>query len=141
MTKYEDYLFKIKILAKALQVNVEWRTNPSDGSWLPSRRAIVIDPDLSETETLSTLLHELGHVIDDSVMREKNAAVVAKSYAVVYTKHYSTNDVSVVVAAEIRAWNYGAAIAKNLGIRTGKWYDKFAREELSYYKKLSKGAK
>lgn len=136
LKKYESYLFDIKTFAKALKIKLEWKSTSSDGEYLPSKRKIKIDPDMSEADTISTLLHELGHVLDEMSLDEKTANKIGKSYGVIYTDCYSTKDVDIVAAAEIRAWNYGRAIGKNLGIRIGKWYDLAARQAIRDYKKL-----
>ncbi len=140
LKNYDLYLNKIKALSQALGIKIEWRTDPSDGTWLPQHRKIRIDPDLTDTETIATLLHEFGHIIDDSSLDDKTLGKLGKSYSVIYTDVYTTKDVDVVAATEIRAWNYGCAIAKNLGINRGKWYDKMAKEAIKNYKQLERKA-
>jgi hypothetical protein len=141
LKKYDDYLFRLKTLAKALKITIHWRTEPSDGVYQASKRRIIIDPDLTDTETLATLLHELGHVIDDSSLDTRTSTIVGESYSVIYTDIYTAEDVDIVSKTEIRAWNYGAAIAKTLMIPMGKWYDGIAKEAIKAYKKLIKEAK
>lgn len=137
---YDEYVNKIEVLAKALRIKIEWTPYPSDGAWLATRRMIKIDPDLSHVDTLATLLHELGHAVDDSVVLKKDMAIVGAAYGTIYTEFYSSKDVTLVVLSEIRAWNYGAALAKILGINVGKWYTKIRVKAIRDYKKLHKGA-
>lgn len=140
LKNYDRYLLKIKSLAKVLSIKIVWQTTPSDGMWQPHKRRIIIDPDLTESETISTLLHEFGHIIDDYSLDEKTHKKLYKAYSSIYTDFFSEESVIMVALTEGRAWNYGAAIAKNLGIKLGKWYHRETIKGVRGYRNLMRKA-
>ena len=137
LKNYIEYLQKLELYMEVLNIKLEYKEYPEDGCFLPQARKIILDPDLTETNTLGTLLHELGHVLDDSVLAgnpisEKITAIYKK----IYKEEVTEAQLGVVIACEKRAWGYGRAIARQLKIPLGKWYNIIENEAIKDYKKV-----
>lgn len=133
LKKYDEYLDKIKTYAAAIEIKIERKEEPSDGVYLPTRRVIRVDPDLDESEEISVLLHELGHMLDDVIFMTDNDEI-NDAYSKVYVQKLTKKQLEIVLGCEQRAWDNGRGLAKKLRIRLGKWYDieeKSAMEDYS----------
>ncbi len=130
---YCKYIKCIRLYTKAIQLRLEFKETPYGGVFFPSRRLIRIDPGLSESKTVAALLHELGHVLDDTIVSSKKFRQMEKAYAGAYSKQ-SKKQAEVVYRTELRAWEYGRVVAKILGIKVGKWYNAYRRECLKGYR-------
>ncbi len=139
LKNYEKYRSKLLMYANAINITVEYTTNiDSDGVYIPLRKLIKMDSDLGESEEIAALLHELGHVDDDSLVAvlagAKKFKALNKAYTKIYKNKHSEKQNRMVLRCEKRAWKYGRALAKKLHIKLGKWYDSYMRECLKGYK-------
>ena len=135
LKNYLLYLEKIETYAQVLDIKIEHKTEPSDGVYIPTRRTIRIDPDLDESSDIATLLHELGHAIDDHFSHGGIDPKTEAAYRVVYNGNPSEAQLKLVVEAEKLAWLNGRKIAKALRIPLGKWYDDEEKDAIRLYKK------
>ena len=135
---FKNYIKYRKVLtsyAKAIKIRIVYAPDAGDGSYIPARRKIRIDPDLTESSQIATILHELGHVLDDAVVPPGNVRnKIQAAYGRIYTKNFTKQQRQVVLRCEKRAWNYGRAIASILNIKLGQWYDKEEKEALDAYR-------
>lgn len=131
LKNYTKYIHVIKLYAKILRIKIVYKDYPCDGSYVPSRRQLVIDNDLDEPDEIATLLHELGHHLDFEM---DYPASLARAYTSYYKNKHSKKQYSLVKQRERAAWDYGKVIAKKLGIRLGKWYAIIRRDSLRTYK-------
>ena len=132
---YDDY--KARLINFALAHEIEVRFVPGgEDAWLPAKRIIRIDEEQSDVDKIASLLHELGHAIDELTnINEKKIAELEDAYKVVYTaKRISSKRKRTVLSHERKAWKIGRAIAKVLKIRLGKWYTDIEHRCLEAYK-------
>lgn len=135
LKNYEEYRNKILFYAKAMGIKMEFKDVDCGGQYMPSRRRIQIDKDLTQVEEIGVMLHELGHALDDHLIAIPGFTSIDRAYRAVYNKKYSPNQLRIVVECEKRAWKYGKVIAKMLNIRLGKWYDKCTRAAVADYRR------
>lgn len=132
---YKKYMKRLILFASAIGVKVEYGESSSDGIWFPAVRKIKLDDDLTQAEEVATLLHELGHSMDDILSAQwKTEQVLGKAYTAMYSKKPTKKQVKLVVECEKRAWDYGRDIARRLNIRLGKWYDTSEHDGLKSYR-------
>lgn len=137
LRKHEEYLEKIFQYCSAVEISVVYRLEPSDGVYMPSRRQIVLDKDLEPHEEVATLLHELGHAMDDSLTSgTPQYKKLERAYRVIYDKRPTKRQKELVHETEVRAWEYGKGIAKKLRIPLGKWYGAVRDEALLSYSEI-----
>ncbi len=134
LKKYDTYLKSIRAYCKASKLKLELRACAYDGLFIPSRSIVRVDPDLSETVKIAALLHELGHFMDYRISPNATWAEIEKAYVRCEEKHRDAKYKRIVVRTEMRAWDYGRVVAKILGIRLGKWYDRTMAECIKDYK-------
>lgn len=131
---YELYLKSIKAYCKAIHMKLEFSELDDDGAFIPSKRMVRVSPNLPESTTIAVLLHELGHALDFVLMRppqyRQTEAAYRNLYKIKYTRHQKT-----VLLTERRAWEYGKAVAKTIGIPLGQWYADTAKESIDTYRK------
>jgi hypothetical protein len=60
---YTRYVNSLHKFAYMLGIKIVYEGD-EDGVYVPSRNLIRISPDLSQTEEVASLIHELGHVVD-----------------------------------------------------------------------------
>lgn len=135
LKNYEAYVKTIRLYAKAIGVKIVYEDQDGDGAYVPKYRKIRVDPDLSETRELSVLLHELGHMWDFALIDKTTERKVDFASKAVYKNKATTKQLRFLIQCERRAWNYGRAIAKKLGIPLGKWYERVQNDCLSSYRK------
>jgi len=123
LPKYEEYLEKLVRYCEATELSVEHKEYEGDGAYMPNRRTIVIDRDLDESTEIATLLHEIGHSMDDSLKDPKTLKKYDKAYTAFYKNEATDKQKKIVLECETKAWEYGRGIAKKLRIKLGKWYD------------------
>lgn len=133
LKNYRLYVKAIQLYAKAIHIKLEFSAYDGDGAYVPSKRLIRVDPELSEAPTVAVLLHELGHALDDTLMSKKRFREVDRAYRNVDTPRYKKHK-KAILRTERRAWEYGKIIAKILGISLGKWYDNARDLRLKAYK-------
>lgn len=132
---YTKYLDLLLIYAKVHGITVDFSPKNEECMWIPSTRKIKLDPEMSESEEIATLLHELGHVLDDAFDMLGNVNEVQKAYECIYTNKFTKKQKRLVLKAERLAWSNGKKIAKLLKIRLGKWYTEVQAESINSYKK------
>lgn len=118
---------KLLKYAESSGVTVVYVERNESASWKRDIRTIQLSPNSSgKVEELSLLLHELGHMRDDFTLgKVKDIDIAYKQFNKVICGHIkstSKKNKEIVIDTEHRAWSYGIAIAKQLGIRLGKWY-------------------
>lgn len=133
LKNHDLYMEKLLAYAYACEITIEYKEMDGDGSYVPSRRKVKLDKDLPESTEVATLLHELGHSLDDNLTDKKIELVMDKAYKAFYKRSANKRQVEHVVECEKRAWVYGRGIAKKLRIPLGKWYDEEERTALEGY--------
>jgi len=129
------HIKKLLRLSKALGIKVAFIHYPGNGAWHPAVNKISVDRDLEGTELVSTILHELGHVVDDLANRsDREWRKLDKAYSKVYKNKASTKQLRLVLKHERRAWTFGREIARLLKIKLGKWYDRDEKDSIADYK-------
>lgn len=133
------YISKLKHAAKSLRVKVQFRDYPEHlGRWNPNKRCITVHYAQSDSALISTVLHELGHAIDDMFVehtrREHDA--INTAYKMLNNNRASSKHKRLIVACETRAWKIAASLAKALGIKIGPWFYKDAKQALKTYAKI-----
>lgn len=132
---FKEYKKALKKYAKSIGFKIIYRYQDTDGIVVPTRNYISIDKELSESDEIAALLHELGHTMDDSIKYLERFKHIEKAYGAVYRDKYSKTQLRLVLETEKRAWKYGEAIAKLLHIRLGKWYFRYRNLCLNSYRK------
>lgn len=136
LKNFDVYLQKIETYTKASKLRIEYKDTLScGGEFTPYRRLITVEDNLPDSETLATLLHELGHSIDDSLFNQGVEQKVSRAYIAEYKDRSTPKQKKLVLDCENRAWAFGRSIAKRLKIPLGKWYDKVRAYNLKSYKK------
>lgn len=139
LKRYKAYMAALHAFADAVGVKVVVCREDSEGAYSAARRTIRIDQDLSEAAEVATLLHELGHLLDDlsRSVAQLNADNGAYN-AVIYSEgKKSPRRAARVLAMERRAWANGRRLAAHLHIKCGAWYDREEREALAAYRNRS----
>lgn len=109
------------------------------GEYNPNNRTIKYDNSLSDSEIISTLLHELGHYQDDLRNPNKYGGThhyygrtrLERQYVYLTAKQKQA-----IWDTETEAWKNGRAIAKQLKIKLGKWFDKDETSSLNTYRPI-----
>lgn len=133
LKRYDEYRDKIMAYMEACAINFEFAPEPDEGAYLASRRLIRIDPDLDESTEIATMLHELGHLTDDTLLTGPKFKRISLAYKAFNEKYHSPSQMRLILQCEQRAWMYGRGIAKKLQITLGKWYDDEEKEALAEY--------
>ena len=133
--KFTKYLLKLIAYANLQGVKVQFKEGVED-KFIPSRGLILIDGDIEDynEELIVALLHELGHVYDDKHQTVKDQKRCNKTYPRIYSKNPPKSVVKSALMFERRAWKYGKAIAKELGVTISKLYEEQQIECLEAYK-------
>ena len=131
---FDKYRKSIDAYAKAHRLKIRYDRRGYESSFVPSLRVIKIEPHMSDSEEIATLLHELGHSIDDMlVVNGTMSRRMDKAYKSLYKNRASKVQKAMVYGAESRAWNLGRVIARELNIRLGKWYTSVEQFSLKTY--------
>lgn len=134
LKNYDAYASSIRLYCKTIRIKLEFSAVDGDGAYVPARRLIRVDPELSEANTIAVLLHELGHLLDDTILNKEKFREVEKAYTSLHKRKLRPGHKKTIIRTEVRAWEYGRVVAKILGIRLGKWYDSARAECIKAYK-------
>lgn len=119
---FDKYKKKCVEFAKALRYKVVYKANvEGEAEFSGPRRQITVDEDMTEPEIIASILHELGHAID-AIFTQNWTTEQNKAYDVFYDNLFTQRQKNLVVAAEIRAWDFAEELAVELGIPLGKWF-------------------
>jgi hypothetical protein len=135
LKKYDEYLEILKIYAKCIGIKLKIGDFDDEGMWLPYTNTIKVDKYMSNADEIATILHELGHAIDDAFDMSYKLGDIHAAYEAVYNTKATKKQKSLVIKCERLAWKNGRAIAKQLKIRLGKWYTEVEKESINSYKK------
>ncbi len=138
---YAEYRAALHKYAKGIGIKIQYTHSDSEGIYLPAQNLIKLDREMEDHEVIGTLLHELGHVMDDVFASKKGFTRLDAAYKAVYAKKYTAKQHRLVLDCEKRAWKNGKAIAKQLKIPLGKWYTKMTRMYLGSYANRDKRVK
>lgn len=131
---YGKYLRKLTAFANSLGLKVIYRSEQSDGLFVPSKRKVVIDRELGEANTIAVFLHELGHAVQHyfGTYHYKDVGKLHKAYE---SNKPTRSQVKLRTAYEREAWENGALVAQALNIRLGTWYDNIAKYYLKSFRR------
>lgn len=133
LKNFDIYMDKLRMYVEACELTLEYKDIDGDGVYLPSRRVITLDKDLPESTEVATLLHEMGHTMDDSLYDPASEKKLDKAYKAVYKNKASYDQTQAVLACEQRAWVFARGIAKKIRIPLGKWFDQEEKDALNSY--------
>lgn len=138
--KYKRLLDEYSSVSR-IDVSYKDLKGKSDAEWRAgTKKQILLSVNVVKFENeIANYLHELGHMRDDfSFHPEKMNRSIDKAYER-HNKGLSLtkNQKKIILETEYRAWMQGRGIAKQMGIRLGKWYDNEVEWAIySYYKLL-----
>ena len=136
LKNFPIYLEKIKKWCKASGVHIRSKKSlPCEGVYYPHNKTIAYSEELSESEIISCLLHEIGHLLDDYTNKDKYSHIhfVQGIDNIQAVKRLTKRQKKKVVDTEVSAWKNAEALAKILKIPLGKWYYKDKKEALKSY--------
>jgi hypothetical protein len=140
LRSYKTYLKKLKQYCKVSNVKIVWKSNYEGcGDYDPNNRTITIDRKLSQSEIISTMLHELGHYLDDSRNPTKygnNHHYYGRTRLERELSELTTNQKAIVWDTELEAWKNAEALAYQLRIPLSKWYWKDKESSLNTYRSI-----
>lgn len=124
---YDKYMKSLTTFAKSMGLKVIYRSEPCDGVFIPTKRVIALDKDLSQAGTLAVFLHELGHAIQHYFGTYAKMTESEKSRINLLYSSASTKKSNKKYLYEKEAWVLGSFIAYCLKIKLGTWYNKTAK--------------
>lgn len=122
---YDDYLTRIELYARACGIKIKYDSKREECSYEPHRRILRMDPTLSQSAEIASLLHELGHALDDTLLTGRIERRLSLAYVALYAENNTRGQLNLVIECEERAWKYARAVAKKLRIKLGKWFDDY----------------
>jgi hypothetical protein len=132
---YDRIIQSLEQYAKAIKLKIIRRSENSEGTYVPLRKIIYLDKDLDESEEVAVLLHELGHAHDLAMLGHKEfMRTIDPAFDAANAGNATTEDMYIILCCESRAWEYGEALAKTLGIRLGKWFHNYKQECLDAHR-------
>lgn len=135
LPSYKKYRQSLRIFAHSINIRVQMVSNTdSEGAYVPSRRMIIIDDDLSEASEIACMLHELGHAIDDLLFTDGFRPELENAYRAIYSPKYTKKQKRLVIQCEKRAWRNARRLARQLRINLGKWFDETEKYCLQNYR-------
>lgn len=136
MRKLKNYLiYKKKLLdfASAVGVAISYSNVPGDGMYIG--RVIQLDSSMSQSSEIATLLHELGHLLDDLSLSVDEYNRINAAYAQIYKEKFSKRHKATVLEREKIAWKYGENLATQLRIKLGNWFYDEEKAAIKTYRK------
>ena len=139
---YKTYKKKLIKLCSALSIQLISHEEVDESAYIPSKKKILIEGDMSQSEVIGTLLHEIGHVLHDMTGRSiRHTEKEWNAYGFIYTKNVYKEEVMLVLGVEESAWKIGEQVAKMLGIPLGAWYHDLKAQCLDSYREILPEAK
>lgn len=140
MKNYKKYLKKLNNYAETCGINVYHKELVNTmGEFIPSKRSINLQKDMTHEETLAVFLHELGHFLDQMINPDfTNSPRLNNAYLKINNTDKKLTKIQhhYILKSEEQAWEYGRSIGNKLKIPLGQWYDREMTEGLKYYKSL-----
>ena len=137
LRNYKIYMKQIKAFAKLCNIRITFVKNmPECGEYRPNRREVLVDKDLPEAVKISTLLHELGHFMDDLRNPLNNFANRFHNdgrNAIDQERHLTMLQKKRILKTEKEAWKNARALASQLSIPLGKWFYQDEKSSLNSY--------
>lgn len=137
LKNYKTYLNQIKRYARLCNVKIVFKKEVDGvGEYIPNRRQVVLEKGLSQSEIISTLLHEFGHFIDDYRNPENN---LNNRYhndgrtAIEQDRELTVQQKKKILKIEKEAWKNGRALARQLNIPLGNWFYRDEKSALNSY--------
>lgn len=134
LPNFTKYLTLLKLYCKSTKVKLI--KHSGETFYLAGTRIIKYNCDLSEAETISSILHELGHIMDEFSLKPTKRYRLIAAYNKVYTSKVTKAQKEIVILAEKKAWANGRVIAKLLGIPLGRWYPTYMKKCLRSYQRI-----
>lgn len=109
-------------------------------SYVHSKKAIIIDSDMSAEAKLYTLIHEIGHYIQDmenGFQRSRKHISKEMKQICVFQAFDQKNTKDSYIEHERQAWDYGEDFAKYLKIKLSPNFYKFREYHIKSYESLS----
>lgn len=140
LKNYGLYRKKIGAYCKATNLKIKWvKELEHYGEYDPNKRTILISRKQTQSEVITTLLHEIGHFVDDT----RNPDRFAMKYHYYgydrLEKEFTTltvNQKEAVWKCELSAWKNARALARQLGIPLGQWFYKDETRCLNTYRPI-----
>ena len=139
LPNFPIYMKKIRRWAKAGQINIRKKKYLAcEGIYYPHKRTIAYCSTLSESEVITCLLHELGHLMDDYAWDGKysHKFLVDGLDNLEKSKLPTKRQKEKIIGIERGAWRYAEGLAKILKIPLGKWYYKDKKKAFDTYLKI-----
>jgi hypothetical protein len=137
LKNYKSYLKKIKAYAKLCNVSIVFKKEvDGTGEYRPSRREVVIEKGLPQSAILSTLLHELGHFVDDLTNPSNHFSNRFHNdgrTAIENDRDLTMLQKKRILKLEKEAWKNARALARQLNIPIGSWFTKDEKSSLNSY--------
>ena len=143
---YKLYKVILDDYANRSGIGVYYKKLDAEAQWQPRNKTIYLDINIEEYDReIANYLHELGHMRDDyTPKKDKHVDQIEKAYnrfnqmlekvrvngRLVYPTY---NQKMTVIETEYRAWINGKAIAMQLNLKLGDWYDKQMLESMYIY--------
>jgi hypothetical protein len=137
LKNYKPYLRQIKRYAKLCNVEIVFKKEVDGvGEYVPNRRRVALEKGLDQSAIISTLLHELGHFIDDFRNPENNLNNKFHNdgrTAIEREREMTSQQKKKILKIEREAWKNGRALARQLNIPLGSWFYRDEKSSLNSY--------
>lgn len=137
LKNYKTYLKQIKSYARLCNVEIQFKKEVDGvGEYVPNRRRVALEKSLSQSEIISTLLHEFGHFIDDLRNPENNFNNKFHNdgrTAIEQERNPTLQQKKKILKLEKEAWKNGRALARQLNIPLGNWFYRDEKSALNSY--------
>lgn len=142
MRNFKTNLKKILKYAKSINTKIIFKNVVSGGGQLvmskTSHHKVYVEKGISEELIISTILHELGHIIEASMNpSEASSTAYLSAMAAMLQLDKRTKLTAerkeVILRVERDAWKYGVAIARQLRIPLGNWFYADMKKSLGTY--------
>lgn len=135
LKKYEAYIDRLSFYACALNIDITYSDSiEHDGFYNDATKRITLCEGLDDSSEVATLIHELGHAVDDTFRPSPRS--LDRAYQKDFTNTPLTRrQKAMILACERSAWRSGRVIAKRLKIPLGKWFDDEEAESMRIYRR------